>query len=185
MWKKILMLTGITIVMIPQMSAQTSSSNISIGPLVGYQRSRDADDGKLLGGAALRLKLSDALGGEASINYREEEYANAGVTVRSWPVMVTGLLYPLPMAYGAIGAGWYNSSFEYDRTRFPNASDETQQKFGWHFGAGVEVPPSSSTKLTADIRYVFLNYNFEKIPGSDGLQSDFYVVTVGFLFNLQ
>ncbi len=184
MWKKVILTTGLLGLLISQVNAQQTTSGISLGPLVGYQRARDADEGKFMGGAALRIKLNDVLGGEASVNYREEQYANSGVTVRSWPVMVTGLLYPVPAVYGAIGAGWYNTTFTYDNARYQNTPDETQQKFGWHFGAGVEIPPSSNTKITADIRYVFLNYNFQKLPGAGGLQSDFYLITVGFLFDL-
>jgi len=100
--------------------------------------------------------------------------------------MVTGLIYPLPIVYGAIGAGWYNTTFDYDQSKFPLQAfeDETKQEFGWHFGGGVELPVGSNFKLTADIRYVFLNYDFNEIPGSSHLDSNFYVLTAGFLFGL-
>jgi hypothetical protein len=73
---------------------------------------------------------------------------------------------------------------DYDQKKFPLLKDETTQKVGWHFGGGVELPIGSSFKLTGDIRYVFLNYNFEKIPGSKELKSNFYVIMAGLLFNL-
>jgi opacity protein-like surface antigen len=95
--------------------------------------------------------------------------------------MVTGLLYPIPFAYGAIGAGWYNLTFDF---KDPNLTDVTKQKFGWHFGVGAEIPAGPTFKLTGDIRYVFLNYNFQEMPGSANLKSDFYVITVGFLFGI-
>jgi hypothetical protein len=50
--------------------------------------------------------------------------------------------------------------------------------------AGVEFLVGSNFKLTGDIRYVFLNYNFKEFPGSSDMNSNFYVLTVGFLYSL-
>jgi opacity protein-like surface antigen len=174
-------LLAIFILLVP---ASADAQGIGIGPQLGFQRAGDADDGRLMYGAALRMKLSPALGVEGSINYRREKYHDGVVTVKSWPVMVTGLIYPLPMVYGAVGAGWYNTTFDYDQSLLPMASDRTNQEFGWHFGAGVELPFGIVTKLTGDIRYVFLNYDFEDIPGSGDIRSDFYVITLGLLFGI-
>jgi len=162
--------------------AQSSSGtqgSIGFGPQVGIFKSRDADNARVMGGAALRLKLSQALGVEGSINYREEDYRGGAVRVKSWPVMATGLIYPLPFVYGAIGMGWYNTTVDYK-----NLLSETKQKFGWHFGGGAELPVGNIAKLTGDVRYVFLDYDFTQVPGAEGLNSDFYVITVGFLFGL-
>ncbi len=182
MWKKILLTTALITLMATQVNAQS----IGLGPQLGYQKAQDADKGDLMGGVALRLKLTPALGAEASVNYRQETYADEALTVRNWPVMVTGLIYPFPMVYGAVGAGWYNTTFDYNQSKFPSSSlkDETKQEFGWHFGAGVELPVGPTLKLTGDIRYVFLNYDFQQIPGRGDLKSDFYVATVGILFGL-
>ena len=180
MWTKTLLLMGLITLWVAQVNAQS----ISLGPQLGYYKARDADNGSIMGGVACRLKLTPVIGAEASINYRQETYANDAVTVRSWPVMVTVLIYPIPVVYGAMGAGWYNSTFDYNQSKLPLLTDETKQKFGWHFGAGVELPVGSNTKLTGDIRYVFLNYDFKEVPGLGDLKSDFFVVTVGFLFGL-
>jgi len=170
--------------LIALMVAQVNAAGISIGPQLGFYKAQDADEGSIMGGVACRLKFTPVLGAEASINYREEKYGNDAVTVRSWPVMVTGLIYPLPVVYGAIGAGWYNTTFDYDQSKFPLLTDETTQEFGWHFGGGVELPMGSNFKLTGDIRYVFLDYKFEEIPGTGNLKSDFFVICIGFLFGL-
>ncbi len=162
---------------------------VSFGPQVGIYKSQDADDTNILGGGTLRLRFSEVLGVEASVNYRKENYGNGFATVRSWPVMVTGLFYPNPVVYGAIGAGWYNTSIDYN---FPpgflggpaTITSETKQEFGWHFGGGVELPVGSVVRLVGDIRYVFLNYDFKNLPGSNGINSNFYVATAGLLFNL-
>ena len=164
-------------------SDNSSSTQLYIGPQVGYQQARDADNGKWLIGAAARLKFLSALGGEAAINYRQEEFGHGAVKVISWPVMATGLFYPLPFLYGALGAGWYYTTFDYDQNKYPLLKDETKQKFGWHFGAGGEIP-MGSIKLTADVRYVFLNYDFQQVPELSGLHSDFFMVTFGLLFGI-
>jgi opacity protein-like surface antigen len=179
MWKKTLLFTGLITLMVAQANAQS----ISLGPQIGYYKVPDADKGSFMGGAAWRLKLTPVLGAEASINYRQEKYADGALTVRSWPVMVTGLIYPLPVVYGAVGAGWYSVTLDYDQSKLPFVQDETTQKFGWHFGGGVELP-LGSLKLTGDIRYVFLNYDFKQIPGSGDMKSNFTVVTVGLLFGM-
>lgn len=180
MLKKMLLIMGLTALMVAQVNAQS----IGIGPQAGYYKAQGADQGNFMGGAALRLKLIPVLGVEASINYRQEKYAGDLLTVRSWPVMVTGLIYPLPMIYGAMGFGWYNTTIDYDQSRLPLLKDETAQKVGWHFGGGVELPVGTKVKLTADIRYVFLDYDFKEIPGHGDLSSNFYVITAGFLFGL-
>lgn len=163
--------------------------DIGFGPQLGIYKIQDVDGVRFMGGAAVRLRLSELLGVEVSVNYREEEYGNGSAKLKSWPVMVTGLVYPIPFAYGAIGAGWYNTSINYS---FPSGflggpatlASETKQEFGWHFGGGVEFPVGSFAKVVGDIRYVFLDYDFSRLPGSDGVNSNFYVVTAGFLFNL-
>lgn len=45
--------------------------------------------------------------------------------------MVTGLVYPLPIVYGAVAAGWYNATFDFESELI---EDRTEQEFGWHFG---------------------------------------------------
>jgi hypothetical protein len=102
--------------------------------------------------------------------------------------MATGLIYPIPVVYGAIGAGWYNSSISYNippgLLGGATISSETKQSFGWHFGGGVEVPVGTIGKLVGDIRYVFLDYDFQKFPGTEGVKNNFYVITAALLFGL-
>ena len=182
MLKKTLLIMGLIALLVAPVIAQS----VSLGPQVGYYKAKDADEGNFMGGAAWRFRFTPMLGLEASINYRQEKYADDALTVRSWPIMVTGLIYPVPLAYGAIGAGWYNTTFDYDQDniQYQAIKDETTQEFGWHFGGGAELPVSEKLKLTGDIRYVFLNYDFEEIPGSGDPNSNFYVITVGLLYAL-
>ena len=161
-----------------------------LGPQLGWYKAADADNSKFMIGGALRTKLSPDFGLEGSINYRQEDYNHGAITVTSWPVMITALIYPVNFLYGAIGVGWYNTEFDYKpELLYFGPSSQTEQKFGWHFGAGVQFPLSEnidnpSTILTADLRYVFLNYDFQKMPGAGGLKSDFVVLNIGLLFRL-
>lgn len=182
MFKRTLFSLSLAMLIFGQIYAQGAS----FGPQVGYQKARDADKGNVIGGAALRIKLNPVIGLEGAINYRQEKYANEALTVRSWPIMLTGLIYPTSIIYGAIGFGWYNTSFDYNQnlSGYQAIEDKTIQKVGWHFGAGVDLPVGPASNFTADIRYVFLNYNFSEIPGSGELNSNFYVVTVGYLVAL-
>ncbi len=183
----------VSLMVVPALQAQTDDNNtgyytgttgVGFGPVVGWYRANNADNGNLTGGAMLRIKLTPVLGVEGSLTYRQEKYSSGAVTARSWPVMVTGLIYPLPVVYGLIGAGWYFTTVTYDQVALANQnlSDETTHKFGWHFGGGVELP-LGKVSLTGDIRYVFLNYNFQQVPGV-GSNSNFYVINVGLLFGL-
>jgi opacity protein-like surface antigen len=181
MWKKTLLIVGLIILM----GARINAQSLSLGPQGGYYKAQDADEGSFIGGVVGRFKLMPMLGIEASISYRQEKYVDNLVTVRSWPVMVSGLIYPHPIFYGAMGFGWYNTTFDYDQDRLPLLKDDTVQKIGWHFGGGVELPVSSNFTLTGDLRYVFLDYDFQGIPGSDELKSNFFVITVGLLYGLE
>jgi opacity protein-like surface antigen len=181
--RKLFILLVVGLVLIP-LSVQTFAG-IGLGPRLGYYKSQDADEGNLFGGLAGRMRFG-LLGVEGSIDYRAEKYANGLVTVRSWPVMASALLYPLPIAYGIAGFGWYNVTMDYDQSKlgFSKIEDETTQKVGWHFGGGVELPVGPNAKLTADIRYVFLDYEFEELPGEGEQKANFYAITVGLLFGL-
>ncbi|HEX9934185.1 MAG TPA: outer membrane beta-barrel protein [bacterium] len=178
MFKKLLLVLGL----IALTAFQANAQGLYLGPQGGYYKTQDADEGALLGGAALRLKLG-ALGIEGSINYRQEKYANGWVTAKGWPIMATGLLYPLPILYAAVGFGWYNVTLDYDQNKLPSIQDQTMQEVGWHFGGGVELP-LGVIKLTGDVRYVFLDYEFKEWPGSKELKSNFMVFTAGLLFKL-
>jgi opacity protein-like surface antigen len=159
------------------------------GPLIGVYKAQNADGLRLIVGGALRFKISEMLGVEGSINYREEEYGDETVKVRSWPVILTGLLYPIQFLYVSIGVGWYSTSANYGVPAglpggLTTLSRESKQQFGWHFGGGVELPVYSFVSLLGDIRYVFLNYNFKYLPGSSVVNSNSPIITAGLLFHL-
>jgi hypothetical protein len=159
-----------------------ATSGVSFGPQVGVSKS-PGKDANLIAGAALRLRLIPVIGVDASINYHQEEFAGDGLVVRSWPVQVTGLLYVLPVAYAAMGAGWYMTTFDVEGAPGVVLEDDTETDFGWHFGGGLEIPLGYTAKLVGDLRYVFIDYDFAAVPGSGEVNSDFYMATAGLLFN--
>jgi opacity protein-like surface antigen len=181
-----------TVLFVTQSDAQyqrrATESSIGIGPQIGYQRAGDADSGELMVGAFIRAKLSQAFGLEGSVNYRGEEYRGGSVTVSSWPVMASALIYPFPIVYGIAGVGWHFTTISYEGTTWENdIEDRTTSPFGFHLGAGLELPLAEKIKLTGDIKYVFLDYgleNIDDVPLND-LNSNFYIINIGIGFGLR
>jgi len=161
-------------------ASDAMAANVSLGPLIGISKAEDTD-AKVMYGAALRAKFTPALGIDLNINYRQEDFGDQA-TARSWPFQITGLLYPVPVAYLAVGAGWYNTTIDFDDDL--DINNVTEKDFGWHFGGGLEFPLGDVVNLAVDLRYVFLDYDFETVPGTDETKDDFYTITAGFLFNL-
>lgn len=178
------LLLGI-LVLLPQTAK--SQPGVYIGPHLGIQRSHDAEDANYLVGATLRLKLIPVIAVEGDFGYRQEKYGQGALTAKSWPLTVTGLLYPLPFIYGGIGGGWYNTTLDYaDSYNDIGIDDDTQSEFGWHLVAGLELPATSGVHIYGDMRYVFLEYKFKELPDAvlDGAKSDFYSINIGVLFRL-
>jgi len=155
-----------------------AESGLGFGPRIGYERSKDADSGEFTFGAALRARFLSVLGAEGSIDYREDQFGGDAVRFKSWPVMATGLVYPLPVLYGAVGAGWHNVSLDF---KDPHLQDVDGQEFGWHVGGGLEIPLGDAGALAADVRYVFLNLEAGELPEVVDRDADFYVITVALL----
>jgi len=162
-------------------NAQEIRNPTSLGPHLGWYKAADADDGNVMFGGAIRVKLTNSVGAEASVDYKTEDYGDGSIVVRSWPVMITGLFYPVENVYGAIGVGWYNSEVDFEKD-LGILGTKSNQDFGWHFGAGIEVPLSEKLILNGDFRYTFLDYNFEEVPGSDNISSNMFALTAGLLF---
>ena len=164
-----------------------AQSGVAVGPLLGLCKAQDANGYRVFGGGALRFKFSEILGVEGSFNYGGEDYGSGTVEVKNFPVMVTGLLYPIPGVYGAIGAGWYHTYVSYSvPPGLPGGlttnSRETKQQFGWHFGVGVELPLLPFVRLVGDVRYVYLGDRFNSLPGKSVVSSNSPLMTAGLLF---
>jgi hypothetical protein len=176
--KRFILLLAIALAMLSMTSPAVAKAQLGLH--IGIQKAKGADNSGTIFGALLRSRVgSYAI--EASIDYRQEKFYDGDVTVRTWPVMLTLLWFPVPFLHGDIGAGWYNTTFDYsDALNARGVKDDAAQRFGWHFGGGVEFPLERVT-LTADLRYVFLDYKWNYLPGSSGRSGNFYMLTFGFL----
>ena len=126
----------------------------SIGPRATYSTPKDADKGLWDPGVQARLHLSPALGLEASIDYRKNDFGPL-TTIKTYPVQASLLAYLIPG--GAVspfllgGVGWY-----YTQVDGPFGYSNTSSRFGLHAGAGLEVMLNKSISLDGTYRYVWL-----------------------------
>lgn len=125
----------------------------SIGPRATYSTPKDAD-GEWSPGAQARLHLSPALGLEASIDYRKNDFGTL-TTIKTYPVQASLLAYIIPdgvvSPFLLGGVGWY-----YTQVNGPASFSNTTSRFGLHAGAGLEVMLNKSLSLDGTYRYVWL-----------------------------
>jgi|SRR5699024_4558286 len=169
----------------------TIRNTIGIGPRLGYYKGDDADNGSFYGGAQIRARLGKYFGIEGAVDYRTAQTYNLGdyeADIRQIPITVSALLF-LPInqylhPYGVAGLGAYYDIIDFNEQaeEVPGIEDDHSVDFGYHLGAGLEIPVNSSVALNADYRYIFLD------PGSDAFgevgDADFSgnVLTVGLMF---
>jgi len=154
---------------------------LALGARYAHVTNRHTDEGAHMGGVVARAR-SEFLGLEGAVDYRSEEL-NLSTDLRTWPVTVSFLVYPLRQFYGLAGLGWYNSTIDFE-AGIPY-EDRTQTEVGYHLGLGFEAPLSQSARLTGDVRYQFIDYEFEEIPESIGeVDADAFALNLGVLFYL-
>jgi opacity protein-like surface antigen len=136
-----------------------------------------------MGGVQARLRLPLFFGAEGSVDYRRD--TNGDTTTHQWPVQLSGLIY-LPkiivvQPFLLAGVGWYNTT-----VHGPNAFDQTQNQFGPHAGAGVEINLSSCVFLDATYRYVWLNklHSEDAQGASQDIRDSGHMITAGINFRL-
>ena len=105
------------------------------------------------------FRLGRALALEGAVDYRREELGG-GAEVRTWPVTASLVASPIPFLYGLAGVGWYNTTLELPSTG--GADDRTEREFGYHIGAGTRVPIVPSLSFLADLRYAYVDYQFDE-----------------------
>lgn len=132
----------------------------SIGPRVGYIRTRDADDGTWLVGVQARVRILKFLGVEGSVGYHQDEFLDGDVKLHTYPVELTGLIYLFPdlpfEPYGLVGVGWYYTRFTYHDS-LSSLDDETDSQFGVHVGAGAAIDIGARASINGDFRWIFLD----------------------------
>jgi hypothetical protein len=155
------------------------AQSFSIGPEVGYYKTKDADKGTLLYGASARLTFA-MFGVEGTVHYGEEKFYNDMIKVQRYPVSVSGMFFPLPFVYACGGLDWLNAK---TTTNIPGFSDqsETSSEVGFHFGAGVHLSLGSIV-LKGDARYIMMGKM--KIPSQGEIDNSVLELSVGLLFHL-
>lgn len=156
----------------------------SLGADAGYLRAHGADRGTWLAGIQARLHVLQFLVVEGAVTYHENSYDHGDAYVTQYPVQLSALLQPLSNAqvspYLVGGVGWYYSRIKYGGA-LSGLSNETENTFGTHAGAGLEIRLGQSVSIDADFRYILLQ------PRSSVFQSgdfNYWQATVGLNFFL-
>lgn len=142
----------------------------ALGLIAGYLRAPDADRGTWTAGIQARLHISPALAVEGAVTYHKNSYGDGDAHVTQYPVQVSALIYPLPNAqfspYLVGGGGWYYSRISYEGA-LSGLSNETENTYGTHAGAGLEIRLGSSVMIDADLRTIFLHARSSAFQSGD------------------
>ena len=157
-----------------------SHAGLGVGARYSYVHNNGLEDNSSMIGVMVRLRHMMILGLEGAIDHRREEMNN-GSKLNSTPLTASLMVYPVPFVYGLAGVGLYRTSIETN-----SGAEASDSQIGYHYGAGVEMPLLPLLKLTGDIRYQFIDYEFEDIPGSLGkVDANGYAVSAGVIFYLK
>jgi len=163
-------------------AGEVNGEGLGLGAHYSHVHNQSTDDNTGMVGAHLRLR-GTVLGLEGAVDYRNDELGN-DVELKSWPISASLLVYPVPPVYALAGLGWYNTTID-----FPDGAlfeDDTQTELGYQLGAGVELPLAPTLKLLGDVRWQFIDYEFDDIPSSIGnVDADSYSLNAGFLLYLR
>jgi opacity protein-like surface antigen len=181
-------LVAAALILLPGMGrAETSpisETKMSIGPRATYRKLHNSDS-KWYPGAQLRLHMGDALALEGSADYYKQTMNDLTNTeVKVYPIQATLLAYLTPQSpvspFLLGGAGWYLT-----QVTGPGNFDDTQQRFGWHAGGGLELKFNKSLSLDSSYRYIWV----EDIQSRDqnlldkNYNDNGYMVTIGLNIN--
>lgn len=140
-------------------SSSTDAKGFGLGARYSFMRNIEAHANTNVIGVLGRLR-GDLIGVEAAIDYRKDNLGG-DVSVKTWPVTASLLIYPFTPIYGLAGFGWYNATVEYPVLGSTKSNTSTQ--LGYHLGAGLEIPVSPNVSLNGEFRYIFLDYKFAKL----------------------
>lgn len=155
-----------------------------LGAHIGYLKHPDADDPTVFYGIHLRLGLVEWLSIEGSVDVAKSDFNDGDSELGMVPVQVSAIIKPfqgLPIVpYGVVGIGWYFLDVEVDSLDEKDSSDV----FGFHLGAGAELPLGNSFALHADFRWIFAGEpDFDDLGAStDEDEVDYWQFSVGASF---
>ena len=104
------------------------------------------------GGGQVRVYPFKYLAFEGSVDYRRDD--TVGSRIHTYPVQVSALIYPLgqtrlaPFLLG--GGGWY-----YTTVKGPGNFDDTQNRFGFHAGGGLQFFFNNHVSIDSTYRYIW------------------------------
>lgn len=160
-------------------AASPAQGGVGIGGRYSYVHNNGIEDNSDMLGVMVRLRQAMVLGIEGAIDFREEEL-NDGSRLRATPITASLMLYPIPVAYGLAGIGLYRTTLEMD------SDESTDTQVGYHIGGGIEAPIVPLLKFTADIRYQFIDYDFDDLPEAVGkFDADGYAISAGLIVYLK
>lgn len=163
---------------------------LMLGPRLGYYQANEAEDGSFLFGLQLRSHISKYFGLELAATYRTtSEFTFTGGSVKTALVPITGsaLIY-LPISehfkpYGLAGLGAYYTFYDTEGLAEKLAKDfDGKFTFGYHLGAGIEIPLNEGVAINVDYRYLFLDQD----SSEDEFQPDLsgHLISAGLMFYL-
>lgn len=160
--------------------APTANAGFGVGARYSFVHNNDIKDNSAMFGAMVRLRHAMFFGLEGAIDYRKEEFDN-GNELRATPLSASLMIFPVPVAYGLAGIALYRSTL-----KTTTGAEATDTKLGYHYGVGIEAPILPLLKLTGDIRYQFINYEFENIAESAGkVDANGYAISAGVILYLK
>ncbi len=163
-----------------------SQKYIAVGPGYGFYYSPDTDS-KMNDVIKVRGRFRyDTFGCEASIGYKNEMYGRETVWVRSWPIQLSGFLYPVSFLYLGGGAGLYDIYIDYNQgiPGLMSYENESKKKFGVHLCLGVEKRMSRTSIFSLEISKSWIDYAFREFSGSSSLDTNSLAVEATLLFQL-
>lgn len=135
---------------------RVGASRLSLGGRAAWFEPSDAraGNGEVFGGAQVRLHLARAFALEGSADYRQQKFAST--TADIFPVQASLLAYLAPdwraSPFLLAGAGWY-----FTRVKGPGGLDETDNRFGPHVGAGLQIMLTSRWSIDGTYRYIWID----------------------------
>lgn len=162
--------------------AGVAHADLGVGAKGAWVTNRETDDSVGMWGGFVRLG-HPMLQLEAGVDYRNEEISN-DLHVRTWPVTLGLVVSPLPIVYALAGVGWYHTTIDFPT---PNVfRDDTSTEFGYHVGAGLKFPIVPAVSAITDVRYSYVNYEFDQF--SDALgdfdKGNYVSLNAGLLFSM-
>jgi len=168
-----------------------SDPGVGVGAHVSVSKAGGAESDAFTGGVQVRARLTGALGVEALVTYRREEYAAGELKVLrveeipfQGSVQLFFLIRTPVQPYVLAGGGYY-----YIRATGlgPNPRGRTtENRFGFHAGAGVDVRAARRTSVHADLRYVLLDVGAVEDASQrfgSGASSHFWQAVAGATFS--